>query len=267
MGQPFEFVMSSIFSLDGKVCVVTGGAGDLGRAISRAFITQGARVVIMGRTESLLMDAQSELGYSKRQLDYAVCDVIDADEVQSCADNLVKKFGTVDVLVTAAGIQHRQSFLDFSEMEWRRVIDTNLNGTFHCAQSFGRHMASRGTGRIIMVTSLTAEIGIPNIAAYGASRGAIKQLAKTMAVELATSGVTVNCIGPGRIATRMTADIQADPVRYERTLQAIPMGRWGKPDDVGGIAAFLASNAAGYITGQSFYVDGGWLASGGNLLG
>jgi NAD(P)-dependent dehydrogenase (short-subunit alcohol dehydrogenase family) len=128
-------------------------------------------------------------------------------------------------------------------------------------------MMTRKSGRIIMITSLTAEIGIPNIAAYAASRGAIKQLCMTMAVELAPSGVTVNCIGPGRIATVMTQDIHQDVQRYESTLRVIPMGRWGMPQDVGSCAVFLASDASNYITGQSFYIDGGWLAGGGNLTG
>ena len=257
----------SIFSLDGKICVVTGGSGDLGRAISKALLDQGGHVTIIGRTLAKLKAAYAELGVSNQLLDYAVCDVLDAHAVRTLANKLVAKFGQIDVLITAAGVQHRQPILEFTAKEWQRILDVNLTGTFHCAQFFTQHMAAKRSGRIIMVTSLSAEIGIPNISAYAASRGGIKQLAKTMAVELAPLNVTVNCIGPGRIATQMTFDIQSDPAKYEDTLRVIPMGRWGTPSDVGGAAVFLASDAANYITGQSLYIDGGWLAGGGNLLG
>ena len=118
-----------------------------------------------------------------------------------------------------------------------------------------------------MISSLTAEIGIPNIAAYAASRGGIKQLAKTMSVELATSGITVNCVGPGRFKTKMTEDIFSDEVKLKKFLDVIPMKRAGTPEDLLGVLIFLASDSSGYITGQSIYVDGGWLAGGGNITG
>ncbi len=258
---------TALFSLNEKVCVVTGGSGDIGIAIADAFLGCGARVIIAGRSEDRLKAAVAKReGASGRLFTYSV-DVADLQAVVAMTARLIEQHGQIDVLVTAAGIQHRCPALEFPASEWDKVIQTNLNGTFYCAQSVGKHMVSRGSGRVIMVTSLTAEIGIPNIAAYAASRGAIKQLCMTLAVELASSGVTVNCIGPGRIATNMTGDIMADQAKYERTLQVIPMRRWGKPDDIGGAAVFLASDAASYITGQSFYVDGGWLAGGGNLYG
>lgn len=267
VGQTFGFMKKSIFSLDGKICVVTGGSGDLGRAISKTLLDQGGHVTIVGRTLAKLRTAYAELRTSSQLLDYAVCDVSDACAVQILANELAAKFGKIDVLVTAAGVQHRQPILEFTAKEWQRILNINLTGTFHCAQFFGQHMAAKRSGRIIMVTSLSAEIGIPNISAYAASRGGIKQLAKTMAVELAPLSVTVNCIGPGRITTQMTIDIQSDSAKYEDTMRVIPMKRWGTPSDIGGAAAFLASDAASYITGQSLYVDGGWLAAGGNLSG
>ncbi|MDC0590406.1 SDR family oxidoreductase, partial [Gammaproteobacteria bacterium] len=128
-------------------------------------------------------------------------------------------------------------------------------------------METSKMGRIIMISSLTAEIGIPNIAAYAASRGGIKQLGKTMAVELASSGITVNCVGPGRFKTKMTEDVFSDESKRKDFLNAIPMQRAGIPEDLSGILIFLASDSSSYITGQSIYVDGGWLAGGGNVAG
>lgn len=259
--------MSSMFSLDDKVCVITGGGGDLGRAVGKAFLAQGAFVLLAGRSEAALVAAKNELGGASAKVGVAICDVSNEESVEALLQQVVGQYGRADVLVTAAGVQYREPVLTFPSDQWDCLIRTNLTGTFYSARTFARHMTQRRSGRIIMISSLTAEIGIPNIAAYAASRGGIRQLAVTMAVELAASGVTVNCIGPGRVGTRMTADLQADPVALERTLRVIPMGRWGKPEDIGGAAVFFASDAANYITGQSLYVDGGWLAAGGNLLG
>ena len=152
-------------------------------------------------------------------------------------------------------------------MAWNEVLKVNLTGTFYCAQAVAKHMIKRKTGRIILISSLTAEIGIPNIGAYAASRGGIKQFGKTMAVELASNGITVNSVGPGRFRTKMTEDLFLNQSKREKFLDVIPMKRAGIPDDLSGILIFLASDSSSYITGQSIYVDGGWLAAGGNVLG
>jgi NAD(P)-dependent dehydrogenase (short-subunit alcohol dehydrogenase family) len=182
-------------------------------------------------------------------------------------DSLARSVGPIDILVTAAGVQYRSPALTFDHGEWDRVLRTNLNGTFYCAQAAAKQMVPRKHGRIIMMSSLTAEIGIPGIAAYAASRGAIRQLGRTLAVEWAPHGITVNCIGPGRFHTTMTADVFADASKRAAFLRAIPMARAGLPEDLAGLSIFLASDASSYLTGQSIYVDGGWLAGGGNVAG
>jgi 2-deoxy-D-gluconate 3-dehydrogenase len=196
-----------------------------------------------------------------------IADVSDDVQVDAMVASTLQRFGHIDILVTAAGVQHRSPTLNFNHDEWDRVLKVNLNGTFYCAQSVGRHMVTRNSGRIIMITSLTAEIGIPHISAYAASRGGIRQLSRTLAVELAPAGITVNCIGPGRFHTNMTADVFQDAAKRKHFLGVIPMGRAGTPEDLAGISVFLASDASSYITGQSIYVDGGWLAGCGNITG
>ena len=172
--------------------------------------------------------------------------------------DVLKRYGKIDILVTSAGVQHREQIESFDLENWNKVLQVNLTGTFNCAQAVAKHMVKRKKGRIIMISSLTAEIGIPNISAYAASRGGIKQLGKTMAVELASSGVTVNCVGPGRFRTKMTEDVFSDSTKLHKFLDVIPMGRAGEPEDLSGVLIFLASDASSYITGQSIYVDGGW---------
>jgi NAD(P)-dependent dehydrogenase (short-subunit alcohol dehydrogenase family) len=258
---------NTMFSLEKKVAIITGAYGDLGFSISKAYIEAGATVVLAGLNKNKLDFMINQLGVSSDLVLPLVVDVTDSIQVKAMVDKVIERFGQIDILVTAAGIQHRSPIGTFDHNEWNKVLQVNLTGTFYCAQAVTRHMIKRNTGRIIMISSLTAEIGIPNIAAYAASRGGIKQFGKTMAVELATSGVTVNCVGPGRFRTKMTEDIFSEELKREKFLNVIPMKRAGVPDDLSGILIFLASDSSSYITGQSIYVDGGWLAAGGNILG
>jgi NAD(P)-dependent dehydrogenase (short-subunit alcohol dehydrogenase family) len=255
-----------MFSLSKKVAIVTGGSGDLGFAISEAYSKAGAQVVLVGRDAEKLTAAIQRLSHPESAF-AVVADVADDSQVDSMVEKVLQKYEHIDILVTAAGVQHRSPTISFDHAKWDQVLKVNLTGTFYCAQAVAKHMIKRQTGRIIMITSLTAEFGIPNIAAYAASRGGIRQLSKTLAVELAPEGVTVNCIGPGRFQTSMTSDVFQDEVKRQKFLSVIPMGRTGSPDDLAGIAVFLASDASSYITGQSIYVDGGWLAACGNILG
>lgn len=255
-----------MFSLNDRIAVVTGGSGDLGFAIAHAYSAAGAVVVLVGRDKSKLDIALKNISHPGKTLAIA-CDVRDEAQVEKMVEEVLLKYGKIDILLTAAGIQHRSPVINFGGDDWLKVLDTNLNGTFYCAKAVARHMVTNNSGRIIFISSLTSEIGIPNIAAYAASRGGIKQLSKTMAVELAPLGITVNCIGPGRFLTPMTKDLFDDPSKRESFLSVIPMKRPGEPKDLTGLAVFLASDASGYITGQSIYVDGGWLAGGGNIRG
>jgi gluconate 5-dehydrogenase len=265
-GFKIYLMTQDLFSLEGKLAVITGGSGTLGLSIAKAFVRAGAKVVLVARGTENLARAADSLG------DLGEChkmsgDVSNSRQVEDIFDRVENELGQLDILVTAAGTQFRSPVIDFTEEKWNEVIATNLTGTFLCAKFAAKKMLKKSYGKIIIISSLTAEIGIPNISAYAASRGGISQFAKTMAIELAQKGITVNCIGPGRFHTPMTADILAGQDQYNRLIEVIPMGRLGEPDDLTGVSLLLASDASSYITGQTFYVDGGWLAGGGNIKG
>ncbi len=258
---------NKIFSLNNKIALITGAYGDIGFSISKAYLESGATVVIVGSNKDRLNSMIEKLELHSKSIMPFVADVSDANQVKNMVDAVIDRYGKIDILVTAAGIQHREPVTEFDHNKWNKVLQINLTGTFFCAQEVAKQMIKKNMGRIIMISSLTSEIGIPNISAYAASRGGVKQLGKTMAVELASSGITVNCVGPGRFKTKMTEDIFSEKSKREKFLEVIPMKRAGLPEDLSGLLVFLASDSSSYITGQSIYVDGGWLAGGGNVLG
>jgi NAD(P)-dependent dehydrogenase (short-subunit alcohol dehydrogenase family) len=251
----------------GKVAVVTGASGDLGFAMARALGKAGASIVLASRDKQKLEDVIEKIDIEASRVHMVPTDVGDVEQIAFLMKSSIGKFGNIDILITAAGIQIRKPAVEFAREEWEHVIKVNLSGTFFCCQEAAKYMIPRRCGKIVLVSSLTAEIGIPNMAAYVASRGAIRQLTKALAVEWAKFNINVNCIGPGRFLTKMTQDIFSNEEVKNSFMRLIPMGRVGVPDDLAGITVFLASDASNYITGQSFYVDGGWLASGGNTLG
>lgn len=248
-------------TLTGRVALVTGASGALGSAIARELARRGAQVVAGGRNRDALARTVEACGPTASALPL---DVTDVAAVRRAIDGIAQVNGGLDILVTAHGVQVRKPALDVTEADWQRVIGGNLTSVFFCCQAAGRIMIARGRGRIINITSLTAEIGVPGTAPYGASKGGVLQITRSLAGEWAPYGVTVNAIGPGRIETPMTADVFAAPSAREDFLRCIPMSRPGQPSDIATAAAWLASDDAGYITGQTVYVDGGWLATGGN---
>lgn len=243
------------FNFKGKVVLITGGEGAIGTALADAFLDAGAAVFTTARIKN-------ENHTSNRE--FVKMDVKSPVSVKNGIDYIIEQTNRIDILVTAAGLQIRKPALDFTFDEWDQVIKTNLYGSFFAAQNAGRVMLKNKSGRIIFISSLTSEIGLPNMVPYVASRGGIKQLSKALAVEFASKGITVNCVGPGRFKTPMTEDIFSDTVATESFLRLIPQNRAGVPDDIIGASLFLASDEASYITGQTIYVDGGWLAGGGN---
>jgi 2-dehydro-3-deoxy-D-gluconate 5-dehydrogenase len=169
-------------------------------------------------------------------------------------------FGGLNILVNNAGIIRRNDLLEFTEDEWDSVIDTNLKTLFFLSQAAARHMAARGSGKIINIASLLSFQGGVRVPSYAAAKSGVAGVTKAMANELAPRGVQVNAIAPGYIATNNTAALQADETRNRQIIERIPAGRWGRPEDIAGAAVFLASAASDYVTGQVLAVDGGWLA-------
>jgi NAD(P)-dependent dehydrogenase (short-subunit alcohol dehydrogenase family) len=254
-----------LFELDGRVAVITGGTTGLGREIALGFAEAGADVVASSRAKEHVDAVAREIEALGRRTLRVVCDVLDRASIQGLHDAVIAAFGKVDILVNAAGMAKKVPTLDEDEGEWLRIIDTNLTGTMRACQIFGRTMVNARYGRIINVASSTAFRGSYQLAAYGASKSAVASLTKTLAIELAESGVNVNAIAPGVFSTDMSAPMVKDTLRGEELLTRTPMHRFGKPREVVGPAIFLASEAAGFVTGEVLAVDGGYLASGVNV--
>jgi len=246
--------MTQAMSLDGLHAVISGGGTGLGLATAGVFHQAGAQVTILGRRAHILEQAVASIGPRASHL------VVDVSDMSAAADAAValEAIAPVAVLVNNAGTHHKAPSLDSTDVEFQRVVATNLLGTFALTREVARSMTLRGTGSIIMITSMAALFGIPSVAAYSASKSAIAGLTRQLAVEFGPSGVRVNAIAPGFIETDMNRDIfRNDPGRLKKVLDRTPMGTLGKPEDVAETALFLASPAARYLTGVSIPVDGG----------
>ncbi len=249
--------------LENKVAIVTGAARGIGHAVARRFLEDGARVVIADVDEdggSAAVEALGSLGPVR----FVACDVGDKAAVDNLVASVLSVHGQIDVLVNNAGILAARDFLDLDEADFDRVIRVNLKGAFLTAQAVARHMVERvkaggKPGVIVNMSSVNAVFAIANQVPYSASKGGINQLTKVMALALAPHGIRVNAIGPGSINTEMLASTMANPEARRRILSRTPLGRIGEPAEVAAVAAFLASDMASYVTGQTVYVDGGRL--------
>ena len=254
----------NLFNLSGKVAVVTGGTTGLGRAIALGLAAAGAEVVPTSRRHSLVDQTATEIEQCGRRSLRVASDVLDRASLQHLHEAVLQAFGKIDILVNAAGITHKASTLDVDERDWSRVLETNLTGTMRACQVFGKTMAEAGCGRILNIASIAGFRGFYCTAAYACSKSAVASLTKTLAVELALSGVTVNAIAPGVFPTDLTRPLIDGTQRGEEILLRTPMHRFGDPSEVVGPAIFLTSDAATFVTGEVLTVDGGFLASGVN---
>lgn len=250
--------MAITFDLSGKAALVTGANTGIGQAIAVALAQAGADVAVAGRSESA--DTLELIKATGRKAVNITADLSSIEPVQRVVDEALGGLGRLDILVNNAGIIRRDDLLQFSEADWDAVIDTNLKTLFFLSQAAARHMAERGSGKIINIASLLTFQGGVRVPSYAAAKSGVGGVTKAMANELAPQGVQVNAIAPGYIATNNTAALQADETRNRQILERIPAGRWGRPEDISGAAIFLASSASDYVTGHILPVDGGWLA-------
>lgn len=242
--------------LEGKQALVTGGGKGIGLACARKLAQHGAEVVVVGSRSAEAGARQLlEEGHRARAI---TCDFTQPAAVRRMASELAEGC-TIDILVNNAGIIHRQPAVDHSHDAWQRVLDVNLTSAWHLSQVLGAAMVQRGRGRIVSIASLLTFQGGINVVSYTASKHALAGMTKTLANEWAASGVTVNCVAPGYIATDNTEALRADPERERAIRERIPAGRWGQPEDIAGAVAFLAGPDAAYVNGHVLVVDGGWM--------
>jgi NAD(P)-dependent dehydrogenase (short-subunit alcohol dehydrogenase family) len=246
------------FNLTGKVALVVGGHGGLGKAIALGLAEAGADVAVASRNMNALESVAKEIGAGGRKSLAVKVDVVDESQVKGMADTILRTFPHVDILVNAAGLAIREPAESFPIEEWQQVMDINTRGTFLCSQAVGREMIKQRSGKIINLSSVRGRFGLPaGYAAYCPSKGAVDTLTRTLACEWAKYNVLVNAIAPTVVETELTKGLLADQ-EYARTLKArIPMGRWATPDDIVGPTIFFASDAANFVTGQILYIDGG----------
>ena len=253
--------------LQNKVAIITGSATGIGKAIAICMAREGAAVTIdyVGSPDAaagVVRQIESDKGRA-----LAVdADVTQPDQVQSLIDQTVQKFGRLDIMVNNAGIEEKHPFLEMPLDVYEKVLAVNLKGPWLCCQAAAKQMVKQGQGgRIINISSVHEDLPMPTNAPYCAAKGGLRMLMRTIAVELAEHQITVNNIGPGAVDTPMDAPLKEHPELMKQLLSEIPLGRMAQPDEIGELAVYLASDAAGYVTGSTFFIDGGMLRQSGSL--
>ncbi|MDI3535152.1 MAG: hypothetical protein PWQ82_1517 [Thermosediminibacterales bacterium] len=250
-----------LFSLKGKTAIINGASRGLGKGMATALAAAGADVVLASRSEYVLKQVAQEIQANTGSKAVPVAfDITKIEDVNKLVEKTMSEFGKIDILVNAAGMNIRKPAVEVTESDWDYLMSVQLKGVFFTTQAVAKVMIKQKKGKIINTASLTSEIGLPNICIYCAAKGGISQLTKALAIEWAKYNINVNAVGPGYFKTEMTKPLFEDKEKLEGLLRRIPMDRTGLPEDLAGTVIFLASDASDYITGQTVYVDGGWLA-------
>ncbi|RMH21430.1 MAG: glucose 1-dehydrogenase [Acidobacteria bacterium] len=252
------------FDLTGRAAVVLGGTSGLGRVMALALAEAGADVAPASRRAAAVEAAAAEIEARGRRSLRAVADVTDRSSLERLRAAAERAFGAVDVLINCAGITRRQPTLEVAEDDWRAILEVNVTGTLRACQVFAPPMLERGWGRIVNVASIASFAGLYEVAAYTASKAAVAGLTRALAVEWGKRGVNVNAIAPGVFPTDLNRRLLDGTERGREFLARTPLGRFGRPEELGGAAVFLASEAASFVCGEILVVDGGLLASGVN---
>ncbi len=249
------------FRLDGRMALVTGGTRGFGRVIAEAYAEAGADVAICSRDGDAAAAVARDIARTTGRRTLGLrADVSDPASVDGLIATVLDRFGGLDTLVNNAGVNIRRPVEDLSEQDWRTVLGANLEGTFYCCRAVSRHLKERRFGRVLNVSSMMAVASLAGRVPYTAAKAGILAMTRTLALEWAPHGVTVNALCPGPFLTEMNAPIMENPEQFEFFRARIPLGRWGNPPEIAGPALFLASDAASFMTGACLFVDGGWTA-------
>jgi NAD(P)-dependent dehydrogenase (short-subunit alcohol dehydrogenase family) len=238
-----------------KIAIVTGGGSGIGLAIATKFVEEKFTTIIVGRDQQKLDAAKKQLG--ELCVPFS-CDLTDLPALPKLVEDIIGKYGKIDVLVNNAGINMKKEFTDVTDEDFQRILMTNVTSVFALSREVVKHMLQKGAGSIINISSMASQYGIPKVIAYTASKAAIEGMTKAMAVELSPKGIRVNCIAPGFIATDMSAKaLNNDPERKQKVMSRTPMGYMGDPSDIANAVVYLANGEAKYVTGVVLPVDGG----------
>ena len=252
--------MNNNSTLKGRNALITGASKGLGRAMAIALAGKGAHLVLVARSKDKLESVAKEVEAAGSTADVFEADISSEAQVLQLEKDISAKLGKIQILINNAGTNLRKNITDFTLDEWRGVQDTNVTSVFLMCRSFVPHMKGTGYGRILNMTSIMAHVSMPQRTAYSSTKFALLGLTKALALELATEGITVNGISPGPFATEMNTPILQNPELNAQFISKIPVGRWGKVEEIGALAAFLCSEDAGFITGTDILIDGGWCA-------
>ncbi len=255
--------MKNIFKLDGKIAVVTGGAGGIGEALALGLGMHGATVVVSSRNQVAINKVAKKISAESGNESIAiVSDVTDEKSVQNLIDQVVKKYGRIDILVNAMGMNIKHAATDYPMEDWQRLFDVNVKGTMIACKAVGKIMGEQKCGAIVNLSSVRGIRGYTGgNSGYCATKGAVELITKALALEWASLGVRVNALGPALVITPGTKHIAENPELAAKYAKAVPMGRIGMPEDMVGAVVFLVSEAASFVTGQTIFVDGGLTAA------
>jgi NAD(P)-dependent dehydrogenase (short-subunit alcohol dehydrogenase family) len=246
--------------LNGRVALVTGASRGLGKAIALALAGAGAKLALVARNQERLSAVAKEIQAAGGECKMFVADVTREDQVISLERDVIAAYGAIQILVNNAGINVRKPLTDFTLDEWTSVIHTNLTAPFLLCRAFAPQMKGKGYGRIINITSTMSHVSMSLRSAYSASKAGLLGMTRALALELAAEGITVNGISPGPFATEMNTVLMQNPEVNQQFIARIPVGRWGKVEEVGQLAVYLCAEDSGFITGTDILIDGGWCA-------